>query len=358
MKIKLLFFWASFLLSLAVGELVLRLRPSFDPQPRVYVGDQPDRPNANFVADPDLGWRMRPGHEFFVDTTEYHVAYRSNAQGFRDGMRSQPTEAERTMALVGDSFAFGQGVEFDQTFGALLEAGLPGTAVHNLAMPGYGLDQMWISTKAVALPMKPVLVIVAFISEDFTRSLNAYRRDAGLNKPTFQLVGGVLERKTPEDRPPAWVRFLEARSRLWTGVKEAMRLLGHRLPVGEWWTLNRAILDAVRADCREAGARVLFVYLPTREPRTFASLAAYMASTEADFVDLGNQAPSPPGSLNFPLDGHLNPEGHHFVAEALLAWIDRAMPGLRASASARASASSGGIHGPRPEAAGSSRVAR
>ena len=75
-----------------------------------------------------------------------------------------------------------------------------------------------------------MLVIVAFISEDFTRSLNAYRRDAGLNKPTFQRVGGVLERKAPQDRPPAWVRFLEARSRLWTGVKEAMRLLGHPFP--------------------------------------------------------------------------------------------------------------------------------
>jgi lysophospholipase L1-like esterase len=354
LKIQLLFFWASFLLSLAGGELVLRWFPSFDPQPRVFVGDQPDRPNANFLADPELGWRMRPGHEFVVDTPEYRVAYRSNDRGFRAPERSQATEADRTIALVGDSFAFGQGVAFDQSFGALLEAGLAGTRVENLALPGYGLDQMWLATRSVALPMQPALVIVAFISEDFTRSLNAWRRDAGMNKPTFRLEAGDLVRMTPEDAPPAWVRFLETHSRLWTGTRQAMRLLGHRLPVGEWWDLNRAILDAIRADAREADTRVLFVYLPTRERRSFASLPDYMASTGASFLDLGNQPP--PEGLNFPEDGHLNPAGHRFVADALLAWVDREMPALRVSP--RASASSGEVPEALPRAAGSAPDAR
>ena len=119
---------------------------------------------------------MRPGHEFVVDTAEYHVTYRSNAQGFRDERApGRRRRRGRKIALVGDSFAFGQGVAFDQTFGALLETGLPGTAVDNLAMPGFGLDQIWRTVNAVALPLRPELVIVAFISEDFTRSFNAYR---------------------------------------------------------------------------------------------------------------------------------------------------------------------------------------
>ena len=84
LNVKLLAFAAGFLISLALGELLLRFFPAFDPQPRIYVGDESDRPSANFVADPEIGWRMRPDHEFVVDTTEYHVAYRSNAQGFRD----------------------------------------------------------------------------------------------------------------------------------------------------------------------------------------------------------------------------------------------------------------------------------
>ena len=328
MSIKLLFFVAGFLISLAMGELILHFFPAFDPQPRTYVGDERDRPSANFVADPEIGWRMRPAHAFVVDTTEYHVAYRSNAQGFRDERKTDAPVASRKIVLLGDSFAFGQGVAFDQTFGALLEASLPGTEVHNLAMPGVGMDQMWRSVKSVALPMRPDLVIVAFISEDFTRSFTAFRPDTGLNKPVFQLVGRLLQRKTPADRPNALARFLERHSRLWAGARQASRLLAHRFAIGEWWELNRAILDAIRADCREAGTRVLFVYLPTREIRTFPALRRYMQQTAADFVDLGNEPISPPQVLHFPRDGHPNPQGHHYVADALLGWIGREWPEL------------------------------
>ncbi len=339
MSIKLLSFVAGFLISLAMGELILRCFPAFDPQPRSYVGEETDRPTANFEADPVIGWKLRPGHTFVVDTAEYHLAYRSNAQGFRGEEMPEAPAASRTIALVGDSFAFGQGVPLDQTFGALLESGLPGTEVHNLAMPGFGMDQIWMSVKSVALPMRPDLVIVAFISEDFTRSLNAYRPDVGLNKPTFRLVDGVLRRKTPADRPRALVRLLERRSRLWAGARQASRLLAHRLAIGEWWELNRAILDAIRADCRDAGARVLFVYLPTREIRTFPALQEYMQQAAADFVDLGNQPFSPPRVLHYPQDGHPNPEGHRFVSEALLDWVGREWrePGTPANLSGRAS---------------------
>jgi len=323
LNVKLLAFAAGFVISLAMGELMLRFFPAFEPQPRSYVGDEADRPSANFLADREIGWRMRPRHEFVVDTAEYHVAYRSNAEGFRDERAADAPDAERSIALVGDSFAFGQGVPFEQTFGALLEAGLPGTRVYNLAMPGFGMDQIWRTVKAVALPLRPELVIVAYISEDFTRSFNAWRPDTGLNKPVFRLEDGALRPQTAADRPPALARFLERHSRLWAGARQAARLLAHRYGIGEWWQLNRAILDAIRADCREAGTRVVFVYLPTRELRTFPALRRYMLETRADFVDLGNQPITPPQALHFPQDGHPNPAGHRYVADALLAWIGR-----------------------------------
>ena len=332
MSIKLLFFVAGFLISLALGEVILHFFPAFDPQPRTYVGDESNRPIANFVADPEIGWRMRPGHAFAVDTAEYHVAYRSNAQGFRDERKTDAPQASRKIVLVGDSFAFGQGVPFDQTFGALLESSLPGTEVQNLALPGFGMDQMWRSVRSVALPMRPDLVIVAFISEDFTRSLTAYRADSGLNKPTFMLENGALRQKTPADRPNALARFLERHSRLWAGARQGARLLAHRFGIGEFWNVNRAIIDAIRADCREAGARVLFVYLPTRELRTFPALHRYMEASGADFVDLGNAPLSQPQVLHFPHDGHPNPQGHRYVADALLRWIGKEWPALATSA--------------------------
>ena len=124
------------------------------------------------------------------------------------------------------------------------------------------------------------------------------------------------------------VRLLERHSRLWAGAWQANRLFGHQAAIGSWWELNRAILDEIRAESRAAGVRVLFVYLPTHELRTFPALPVYMQANAADFVDLGNQPPSPPQQLHFPQDGHLNPAGHRYVADAVLAWIDRELPAL------------------------------
>jgi hypothetical protein len=327
---ELLFLSASLLVSLAVGELALLFLPKFTPEPRAYPGREANLPHHYLVPDPELGWRMRPDLEFVHETDEYRVTYRSNAQGFRDERSSAPAPEDRTIAIVGDSFSFGYGVAFDQTFGALLEASLPATAVYNFALPGYGVDQIWISERKRALPLKPVLLIVAFISDDFSRSLTAHRYNMGLNKPAFELEGGVLRPQTPGKGQPEWLWYVLNHSRLWAGVRQVLRLVGHHYPIGEWWQLNRAILDAIRADCHAAGTRVLFVYLFTAGHRPFPALAGYMQATSADFIDLGSR-PTPPGRvLTFPEDRHPNPDGHRYVAEAILDWIRREMPELAA----------------------------
>jgi hypothetical protein len=325
---RLLFLLAGLLVSLALAEAVLHFFPRFAPQPPSYVGDLPDQPSEHLAADPVLGWRMRPNTDWRADTDEYQVRYRSNTEGFRDERLPGSSQKPHKIALVGDSLAFGFGVSFQQTFGAVLESKLADTAVYNFALPAFGLDQMWRSVAEVALPTRPDLVIVGFIADDFTRSLTAFRKDVGFNKPTFAIHDGALVRQTAEDRPPAWIRFLEAHSRLWTGGREALHLLGVRFGVGPWWEPNRAILDAIRADCRAARAPVLFVFLPMAKPYRFPAVSDYMKETGADFLDLGSRAERPPGLLHYRVDGHPNPAGHRFVAEALFSWIAREMPQL------------------------------
>jgi hypothetical protein len=332
LTVRLLFLLAGLLVSLALAEAVLLFFPRFDPQPPSYPGEVPDRGSEHLIPDPALGWRMRPNTDWQADTDEYQVRYRSNAEGFRDERPPGGGQKPRRIALVGDSLAFGFGVSFEQTYGALLESKLPETAVYNFALPAFGLDQMWRSVAEVALPIRPDLVIVGLIADDFARSLTAFRKDVGFNKPTFVLQDGALVRQTPEDRPPAWLGFLDQHSRVWMGAKEILHLLGVRFGMGPWWERNRAILDAIRADCRAAGTPVVFVFLPMAEPYRFPALSDYMKETGSSFIDLGSQAERPPEELHYPVDGHPNPEGHRFVAEALFAWIAREMPQLASPA--------------------------
>jgi len=229
LRSKLLLVFGSAVVATALAEGVLHLHPLFRPTPITYVGEFENLPSRSAVVDPVIGWRMRPSFQSGI--------YQSNAQGFRAPADFDPAEKRRKILLAGDSFAFGTGIAYQDTFGAVIESSLPGSVVYDLGMPGFGLDQIWLSVRHHGLTLRPDLVIVAFISPDFTRSQYAYRaRPEGRNKPTFHLVDGKLVPKTARDRPNALFRFLDRRSRLWkvgrlaAGHAGDTRLAGHGVP--------------------------------------------------------------------------------------------------------------------------------
>ena len=105
-----------------------------------------------------------------------------------------------------------------------------------------------------------------------------------------------------------------------------MRGLAYRVPVGEWWRLNAALLDAIDEDCRAGSVPVLFVYLPSNRWRRFATLSGYMARKDLHFVDVSRHPAERREDLFFPADRHLNTKGHRFVAEALLPRVRSILP--------------------------------
>ncbi len=308
---------AGVVFSIILAEVLLLFIPRFRPEPSLFAGEFGNRQSMKFVPDPATGWRLRRESGF------------SNAQGFRGKSDFNPSDKRKKIILVGDSFTYGSGVPYEDTFGAVIESQLEGRAVvWNLAMPGFGIDQMWQSVRHQALPLKPDLVIVGFIISDFARSLTAYRVHEGFNKPTFKLVDGRLIPRTAEDRPNFLVQVLQRHSCLWTLGVLAYRAVALRFPVGEWWTLNRAILEAIRADCRANGVPVLFLYVPTREWHSFPTLRSYMQRVGANFIDLTDASPLAPQDIFLDGYGHLNAKGHRYVADVVLRWTRQNTPGL------------------------------
>jgi hypothetical protein len=225
--------------------------------------------------------------------------------------------------LVGDSFTFGTGVAYETTFGALLENSLRKSPVYNLAMPGFGIDQMWMALKHQAFKFEPKLMVVAFVDEDFTRSLTAYRKYEGFNKPSYVLDHGTLRPRTREDQPPALIKYLRRNLALANAISLNMEQLGHHLPLGSWWTVNAEILQQIALDAQHNGVPVLFVRLPSRGQREFATLTAQMDRMGAHFLDLQDRTSNYAAEDIFiPGDGHLNEQGHQLVADAILNWIN------------------------------------
>jgi hypothetical protein len=180
---------------------------------------------------------------------------------------------------------------------------------------------MWMSLRHQALPLRPSLVVVAFVDADFERALTAYRETEGFAKPRFVLEGDTVRPAGAADGPSALTRLVE-RTALGAAARQAAHTLARRRPIGEWWHLNAALLRAMDRDAATADVPLVVVRLPARqERRAFPALVGLARESRLTYLDLADPGRSRPGDDHFTRDGHLNARGHRFVADTLLAWL-------------------------------------
>ena len=310
---------AATLLAWSFGEFALWASGRFEPEPRTYPGEFENKSHEHFIADEDLGWRMRPGVTMHWTIAGTQASYHADAAGFRASRPGEELPSGRRMALVGDSFFWGFGIPWASTCGAVLQERLGDTSVLNRSQPGFGVDQIAQTLRHQVLPESPELAVVGLFLDDFNRSFYAYREAEGYNKPTFWLEKGRLRPREREDSPGTFLRFLEVRSRFYSLFRRADRRLGRRWGRGEWWSLNEALLERMIRDGEEAGIPLLFVHIPPREPISFPALGHFFEERGAAFLE--PDWPKEREELYFPEDAHLNARGHDELATALEAWI-------------------------------------
>lgn len=108
----------------------------------------------------------------------------ANSQGFRDLERvtEKPTSSPRVLA-VGDSFTWGVGVTYDETFVTLLEKRLqeihPGTEVVNLGVIGFEPEHELHLVQHYGIHLHPDLVMLnVFVGNDIIRKRGADTEEA------------------------------------------------------------------------------------------------------------------------------------------------------------------------------------
>lgn len=137
--------------------------------------DQPDSSNLKHLTvshpDDEIIYELRPG----LDLIFQRARVRTNSCGMRDVERKIARgPGVYRIALLGDSFAFGWGVEQEQTFAARLESNLNRLAagklrfeVLNFGVPGYSTFQEVKQFREKGLEFEPDEVVVYFIENDF-----------------------------------------------------------------------------------------------------------------------------------------------------------------------------------------------
>ena len=159
--------------------------------------EKADQSMPYVVPDEDLGWTLGSGR------SSQNGLYFIGKQGIRTARAGEVLNTEPQpcrIALVGDSFTFGENVTFEGTWGSALESALQGHCqVLNFGVPGFGVDQMYLRYLRDVRPWHPDFVILAFISDNVARTMGVYSfltfPDAGVpfSKPRFVMLNGELQ---------------------------------------------------------------------------------------------------------------------------------------------------------------------
>ena len=147
------------LLAMAITEGILRLVPG------LLSVDLQRTPDNFGVAHPYIGYLHKPNNTLILAGKDFRATNHTDGYGFRNAW-PWPEKAE--IVAVGDSLAFGYGVEDNEAWPALVAKALPGKRIINLGLIGAGPQQYLRLYETFGKRLHPkVLLVGFFVRNDF-----------------------------------------------------------------------------------------------------------------------------------------------------------------------------------------------
>lgn len=292
--------------------------------------------------DPLLGWVPSPNGKH-----TWRGGWSASCD--RDQLRRNGTLGEHQLLLdppllaVGDSSAFGDEVEDDETWPAHLEQQLQ-RRVLNAGVGGYGIDQAVLRAERLLPRFHVPIIVISIVSDDVTRTAFSFRNRW---KPYFSLEGGTLSLTPP---PDPQVPLPESRWIVAAGHSHLARFVLRRFP--ETW--NRSTHRRVHQDERQVSGRLLARLNEFAEENGAKLLVVFIVGGDGDvqhFPDLLDRARASgvttldltdellewtrdPAARErmFQPHYHLSSEGNAWAAERIagrlreLGWLQRSLP--------------------------------
>jgi hypothetical protein len=256
-----------------------------------------------------------------------------NSKGYRDAERTfEKPAGMRRLLVMGDSFAWGAGIEHEDTWAQRLERGLErrrgeSWEAINLALPGLSASDYAAQLPAEGLRYAPDVLIVGWVLNDAETKDEMKARERSYAERSQQGAG----------RLGASALFRFVRRRLGASMDARERVAYHRRLYEEQdpgWVEARRALKAIGALCRERGLPWIVAVFPMfgnplDERYPFADIHAKVARTAAESgaraVDL---LPAYRGLRSDVLvvdgvrDEHPNEIAHRIAAGVLLRELD------------------------------------
>lgn len=313
----LLLFIASLLLTLILGEVVLRFtgKVKMPPIPPITT-TKPE----HFQEYKPYGYRLWPS----LSTTYYYPKNNprklhliSNSYGFRSQREFDEPDVRTRILVVGDSFVYGEGVEESERFTNTIETNQHLWRVDSLGMIGFGPGLMIRALEEVGLRTHVDVVVFCMYTDDFRRVL-PYYAGAGFEIPRFTLTSGQL------------VTISYPKLHIW-GKSHLFQAIRHVYwkHTNATYDLNEAILNRFLKLANLHKFAPAIIFLPgTHDTQTDKQrrnwLREYSLRNKTPYLDLTEQIHGA-GRKNVFIKNnwHYNPKGHKIVAQELSNFLSK-----------------------------------
>ncbi len=202
---------------------------------------------------PTLGWVLKAG---FRPAPDDSIRVTTNAQRFRNAtdFPVRPADGFRRLAVLGDSFVFGEEVDDEHTLPSFLQARLANVEVLNMGVRGYGVGQMvlWFEEAARRLEVDDVLLAITLPSDPFRDPYPHYFR----NKPAFYMDKGALRVGNVPVPAASEQGFLLRHSFLVAFLFGRAREIGSPDRIEEVLATTAALCERLQKTCRAKNARL------------------------------------------------------------------------------------------------------
>jgi lysophospholipase L1-like esterase len=325
----------STLFALFLSEMALRLM-GFKP---MYVSPERDR---FWKYDSLLGWAHQPGQEGIFETPQFRTTVRINEKGLRDPEHSyeRQNDIERILVL-GDSFAWGYGVEESERFSQRLEKSLD-VEVINAGVSGYSTDQelLWYRNEGIKYDTDLVILVIAGndVGDNDRELVNTiyYKPKFVIEEGQLVPIGYPIPKTSPQGR---FVYSLSQRSALAYFLVQRyfdLHTLYNSLKVNsdqanspesginaerEPFKLTVALIDEMRNIAESKKAKFMIVatdrWWNTSSRETYKDFINTLRTEGFLVLDVESMPGFDPEKMLIPDDGHWNSEGHEFVADKI-----------------------------------------
>ena len=379
----------SLVVGLAISEVIVRTTITTNADGQDFFFDEPIRPyrislhksrdlldsyissSTSYIKyDPLLGWVQRS------NSSSTNGLYRSNSDGIRSDREYSRTPASGVIriALFGDSYTHSSDVEFQHSWGNILQESLNergwNVEVLNFGVGGYGMDQAYLRWLTQGKHFNPHIVIFGFRAPDALRNVNVLRSiyspgtEVPFSKPRFVIDGEQLRIVNSPTIPLEELHdvlanfseheisryeyfFDDSYHQHWWQASKLLSVAYHFLTPresfrpskrrmnesayrldGEIGQLAIAIVDSFAKDVEATGAKFMMVNLPARrdinrlfngESFVYSDLLSKL--DDKYVVSRIENAVSRDELKHF--SGHYSPKGNRIAAKAMLEDVSR-----------------------------------